>query len=145
MLASMAAARAAAEAHGVTLAFEPEHDNVVRDARGRRAGCSTSCARRTLRIVLDAANLLVPERARPPGARSCARRSSCSAPTSCSPTPRTSAATARSSPPAAATLDYALYVELLEAAGYTGPLVLHGLAEAEVPDAVAFLRARLAE
>ena len=33
----IAAALAVAEAHGVTLAFEPEHNNVVRDApAGRR-------------------------------------------------------------------------------------------------------------
>jgi sugar phosphate isomerase/epimerase len=40
-------------------------------------------------------------------------------------------------------LDYDLYVRLLRDAGYDGPLVLHGLAEEEVPQAAAFLRARL--
>ena len=41
------------------------------------------------------------------------------------------------------TLDYGRYVELLRSARYTGPLILHGLAEHEVPDAVAFLIDRL--
>ena len=41
------------------------------------------------------------------------------------------------------TLDYERYVALLDAAGYSGPLILHGLAEHEVPAAVAFLSARL--
>jgi sugar phosphate isomerase/epimerase len=36
-------------------------------------------------------------------------------------------------------LDYRLYVSLLEQADFTGPLILHGLSEAEVPGSVAFL------
>ena len=39
-------------------------------------------------------------------------------------------------------LDYGLYVRLLRDAGYDGPLVLHGLAEEQVPAAAAFLRER---
>ena len=41
------------------------------------------------------------------------------------------------------TLDYERYIELLESARYTGPLILHGLAEHEVPAAVAFISTRL--
>ena len=40
-------------------------------------------------------------------------------------------------------LDYGLYVELLRDAGFTGPLVLHGLAEDEVPASARFVRAHL--
>jgi sugar phosphate isomerase/epimerase len=40
-------------------------------------------------------------------------------------------------------LDYARYVALLRAAGYDGPLVLHGLAPDEVPASVAFLERQL--
>jgi sugar phosphate isomerase/epimerase len=39
-------------------------------------------------------------------------------------------------------LDYATYLGLLRAAGFAGPLILHGLTEAEVPGSVAFLRDR---
>ncbi|MEA2321736.1 MAG: hypothetical protein QOD81_1586, partial [Solirubrobacteraceae bacterium] len=40
-------------------------------------------------------------------------------------------------------LDYRLYVDLLDEAGFRGALVLHGLAEDEVADSVAFVRAVL--
>ncbi len=41
-------------------------------------------------------------------------------------------------------LDYDLYTKLLRQSGYDGAWVLHGLSEAQVPECVAFLRARLA-
>jgi sugar phosphate isomerase/epimerase len=41
-------------------------------------------------------------------------------------------------------LDYDLYIELLRASGYDGPLVLHGLSEEQVTESVAFLRRKLA-
>jgi sugar phosphate isomerase/epimerase len=41
-------------------------------------------------------------------------------------------------------LDYDRYLFLLRTYGFKGPLLLHGLTEAQVPDCVAFLRARLA-
>lgn len=41
-------------------------------------------------------------------------------------------------------LDYDLYMRLLRAQGFTGPLLLHGLSRAQVPGCVAFLRAKLA-
>ena len=40
-------------------------------------------------------------------------------------------------------LDYALYTQLLRDAAFDGPLVLHGLSEAQVPTAAGFVRARL--
>ena len=40
-------------------------------------------------------------------------------------------------------LDYDLFISLLAAAGYSGPLVLHSLTEAQVPNCVAFLRGKL--
>jgi sugar phosphate isomerase/epimerase len=40
-------------------------------------------------------------------------------------------------------LDYDYSVALLQRAGYTGPLILHSLSEAQVDDSVAFLRAKL--
>jgi sugar phosphate isomerase/epimerase len=41
-------------------------------------------------------------------------------------------------------LDYDRYVALLHAQGFKGPLLLHGLSEAQVPSCVTFLRERLA-
>ncbi len=41
-------------------------------------------------------------------------------------------------------LDYDRYLSLLQAYGYRGPLLLHGLTEAQVPGCVAFLRDKLA-
>lgn len=41
-------------------------------------------------------------------------------------------------------LDYDLYLKLLQESGYDGAWILHGLTEAQVPGCVAFLRERLA-
>ena len=41
-------------------------------------------------------------------------------------------------------LDYPRYLALLYACGYRGPLLLHGLSEAQVPGCIAFLREKLA-
>jgi sugar phosphate isomerase/epimerase len=38
-------------------------------------------------------------------------------------------------------LDYSLYLRLLQQAGYTGPLILHSLAEEEVAGSLAFINA----
>ena len=40
-------------------------------------------------------------------------------------------------------LDYGRYLSLLHACGFDGPLLLHGLSEAQVPECVAFLREKL--
>jgi sugar phosphate isomerase/epimerase len=138
MLASVEAALAVAEAHDVTLAFEPEHNNVVDSAvAGRRLLDELRSPR--LRVVIDAANLLTgPDLAhqgeilreafellgdelalahakdvRRDGAIVAAGRGE---------------------------LDYGAYVELLEQTGRDVPLILHGLDEQEVPGSIAFLR-----
>jgi sugar phosphate isomerase/epimerase len=41
-------------------------------------------------------------------------------------------------------LDYDRYIALLRAYAYQGPILLHGLSEAQVPECVGFLRAKLA-
>src|SRR5579883_488179 len=45
--------------------------------------------------------------------------------------------------PGKGALNYPLYLELLKEAGFDGPLILHGLTEAEVPVSVAFVRSHL--
>ncbi|MEZ4862315.1 MAG: sugar phosphate isomerase/epimerase [Caldilineaceae bacterium] len=42
-------------------------------------------------------------------------------------------------------LDYGLYLRLLHASGYDGPLVLHGLSEAQTPGCIRFLQDQLAQ
>ena len=51
---------AIAEEHGLTLAVEPEHSNVVATA-DQASACSTRSAPLRLKIIYDAANLLDPE------------------------------------------------------------------------------------
>jgi sugar phosphate isomerase/epimerase len=41
-------------------------------------------------------------------------------------------------------LDYDRYLSLLHSSGFTGPLLLHGLSEQQVPECAAFLRKKLA-
>lgn len=95
MRAGVEAAAGVAESHSVTLAFEPEHNNVVGSAAaGRRLLDEIRSPR--LKVVIDAANLFDGGDLTA-SATSCARRSTCSAATSCSPTPRTSATTGGSS------------------------------------------------
>lgn len=139
MLESVGSAVAAAEAAGVIVVVEPEPGNVVRDAEAARS-LLDRIGSPALRIVLDAANLLPPDRlpqqrrvleeafellggdlalahakdVRPDGAVVAAGCGS---------------------------VDYPAYLGLLRSAGYAGPLVLHGLAESEVAASVAFLRA----
>jgi sugar phosphate isomerase/epimerase len=141
MLASVAAAVEAAERAGVAVAVEPEPGNVVRDAPAARR-LLDEIGSPALRIVLDAANLLGPERlaeqarvigealellgpdvvlahakdVRPDGTVVAAGRGA---------------------------VDYPAYVAGLRAAGFDGPLVLHGLAEDEVDASVAHVRAAL--
>jgi len=142
MLAAVTQAVEVAEAHGVTLAIEPEHNNVVSSAAaGRRL--LDEIASPNLKVVLDAANLLHAEELdqrptldeafellgeevvlahakdlRPDGSVVAAGRGR---------------------------LDYPLYLRLLDEAGYDGALVLHGLEEDDVPASVAFLRSAMAQ
>jgi sugar phosphate isomerase/epimerase len=142
MLASVEAALTSAEEHEVTLAFEPEHNNIVYSAAaGRRLldEIRSPC----LKVIIDPANLLDGGDLDHQGdtlreafqwlgddlvlAHAKDLRSD-----------GTIAAAGRGG------LDYELYLALLGHTGSDVPLILHGLAEDEVPDSVAFLRSTLA-
>jgi len=137
-LEQIAAALAVAERHDVVLAFEPEHNNVVADAAaGRRL--LDELRSEHLRVVLDAANLIRPgELARQHeilreafavlGDRIVLAHAKDIRDDG------TIVAAGRGG------LDYGLYVELLRDAGFTGPLVLHGLSEDEVAESLQFVR-----
>jgi sugar phosphate isomerase/epimerase len=144
LLASMLQAVAVAEDVGVTLALEPEVANVVDSARkGRRLLDEIGSPR--LRVVMDAANLF-----------------------HAGQLPRMHAVLdeafdllgrdiviahakdlshdgeAGHEAAGQGVLDYDYYLTRLRAAGFDGPLILHGLAEAQVAASVAFLRGKLA-
>jgi len=139
MRASIEAAVRVAEAHDVTLAFEPEHHNVVDcAAAGRRLLDELGSPH--LRVVIDPANLFTgPDLDRQGDTLREAfellgddvvlahakdvRRDG------------TVVAAGRGE------LDHGLYVGLLASTGRDAPLILHGLTEDAVPASVAFLRA----
>ena len=147
LLATMQEALETAEEHGVTLAFEPEINNVVHSAeKGRHLLDEMRSPR--LKVVMDAANLF--------DAEDPARRLSRSEQILDEAFELLGdviviahAKDVRASGEVVAAgkgdLDYGLYLKHLSEAGYGGPLVMHGLAEEEVEVSLAFLRGKLAE
>jgi sugar phosphate isomerase/epimerase len=150
MLASVEAALTAAEAHEVTLAFEPEHNNVVHSAAaGRRLLDEVRSPR--LGVIIDPANLLDGDGDGDGDGNGLDGQGDTLreafellgddlvlAHAKDLRADGTIAAAGRGG------LDYGLYLALLGHAGRDVPLILHGLAEDEVTDSVAFLRATLA-
>jgi sugar phosphate isomerase/epimerase len=146
MLATMQAALETAEESGVTLAFEPEINNVVDSAeKGRRLLDEMRSPR--LKVIMDAANLF--------DADDPARRLSRSEEILHeafellgSDVVIAHAKDVRSSGEFVAAgkgdLDYDLYLEHLVEADFDGPLILHGLGEEEVQGCLPFLQTRLA-
>ena len=126
-----------AEDHDVLLAFEPEHGNVVRDARaGRRL--LDELRSEHLRVVLDAANLI--------GAGGLPRQHEILGEAFAllgDDLVLAHAKDVRDDGTIVAAghgeLDYGLYVDLLRAAGYAGPLIVHGLAERDVSAVARFV------
>ena len=147
MLDTMQAAIDITEDHDVTLAFEPEINNVVDSAQqGRRLLDEMRSPR--LKVVMDAANLF--------DAQDPARQLSRSNEVLYEAFELLGAdiviahaKDVRASGEVVAVgrgdLDYDLYLEHLSDAGYRGPLILHGLGEDEVESSVASLRERLAD
>ena len=141
LLSSMEAALRIAEEEQITLAFEPERANVVSTAAKGHALLATMQSSR-LKVVFDPANLIVPgdeyqmsqvlgeafdllgeyiiiAHAKDRGADDTFRAAG------------------------EGILDYDQYMRLLRAAGFNGPLILHGLTEEQVDAALQFLRDKL--
>ena len=138
---SIAGALAAAEAHDVVLAIEPERNNVVHNAAAARR-LLDELATPHLKAIVDPANLVDPH------ALSRQRQTiSAAVELLGEHLVLAHAKDVRSDGELVAAgrgqLDYDTYLDALREAGYEGPLVLHGLGEHEVPASVAFLRARL--
>jgi sugar phosphate isomerase/epimerase len=143
LLASMREAVRTAEAAGVTLAFEPEVSNVIDTAwKARRLLDEIGSPR--LKVVMDGANLfhagelprmreILDEAFGLLGrdivlahAKDLSRDGE-----------------AGHEAAGEGLLDHDRYLSLLGAAGYAGPLILHGLREEQVDGCVAFLRGKL--
>ena len=143
MIACVGEAVDIARHSGVTLAFEPEVTNVVDSASGP-AGCSTRSAAPQLKVTMDAANLfhageLPHGRGAGPGL--------CRGGTRHHPGPCQGSQSGRRAGHEAAghgRLDYDRYLRFAADYGFSGPLLLHGLAESQVAGCVAFLREKLA-
>jgi sugar phosphate isomerase/epimerase len=141
MLFAMQDMLEATEDTSVLLGIEPELSNVVNTASKARLLLDTMQSPR-LRIVMDGSNLLRYEEVRQMGAVFQQAFDLLGA--------SIQLVHAKDLLPdgghgAAGTgsLDYDLYISLLQKVGYCGPLILHTLTEDQVPDSVRFLRSKL--
>lgn len=146
MLATMRAAVEIAEDHSVTLAFEPEINNVVDSAeKGRRLLDEMRSPR--LKVVMDAANLFDagdPSRQLSRSEKVLHEAFDLLGEDVVIAHAKDVRASGEVVAAGRGDLDYGLYLEHLFDAGYRGPLILHGLGEDEVESSAAFLREKLA-
>jgi sugar phosphate isomerase/epimerase len=135
----LAAILPVAEAHGVTMAVEPEPANVIdRAAKGRRL--LDELRSPNLKVVMDAANLFHPgELDRLPEALR--EAFDLLGGDICLAHAKDLNAEGKVVAAGKGVLDYPLYLSLLQQSGYAGPLILHSLSEEEVPGSWAFLNA----
>jgi len=139
LLHAIEAALRIAEDERVTLAFEPEHANVINSARRGRALLDAMQSPR-LKVVVDGANLIEPgddqkrvldeafdllgeEIVIAHGKDRAVDGGFCAA--------------------GQGILDYAHYLDLLQHISFSGPFILHGLAESQVGTSLQFLHSRL--
>jgi sugar phosphate isomerase/epimerase len=137
---SLTALAAAAAGHGVTLAVEPEHANILATAALARRMLD-EIGSPALGIVFDAANLIEPDFATPESMRSVIT----GAVTRLGPDivlahAKELTADRRPVPAGAGMLPWDLIIDTLDGAGFGGTLVIHGLNEADVPLGVRTLR-----
>jgi len=132
-----------AEKHHVTLGIEPEPANVIATAQQARQildELKSPC----LKIVFDAANLLTSHALAEQGRVLSEAAHLLGADMVLAHAKDLSLVVPKLAVAAGTGgLDYDLYLSLLERAGFNGAVVLHSLAEAEVPASVAFLRSQL--
>ncbi|MBA3485542.1 MAG: sugar phosphate isomerase/epimerase [Pirellulales bacterium] len=144
LVTSMHRIAAMGEKHRVTMAIEPERNNVVDSAQKARLLLDEIDSPR-LKIVLDGANLIdSSDRARMrdalhEGVELLAPDIVLAHAKDCPPHDGVQVQTA-----GRGRLDYEIYLHELMHGGFTGPLVLHGLEEREALTCSRFLRAKLA-
>lgn len=141
---SLAALSAIAAEHGVVLAVEPEHANVVATAAlARRMIDEISSP--VLRVVFDAANLIDPDLATPASVRSVITQAvGLLGPDIVLGHAKELAPGRRPVPAGAGMLPWDVIIEALHGADFDGTVVIHGLAEPDVGTAVRTLRDVLA-
>lgn len=132
-----------AERHNVTLAFEPEVSNVVDTAaKGRRLLNEIQSPR--MRVVIDGANLFhAGELPRMREILDEAFDLLGDAIVLAHAKDLSHDGDAGHEAAGTGLLDYDRYIALLDRIGYKGPLILHNLTEAQVPEAVTFLQSKL--
>jgi len=140
LLHTMEEALTLTEETGVTLAFEPEVSNTVDSARKARLLLDTLPSSR-LKVVMDGANIF--HAGELPQMRTILTEAvDLLGPDIVLAHAKDLDHDGDAGHLAAGTglLDYPLYLSLLQRAGFTGSLILHGLTEAQAGDSVAFLR-----
>lgn len=141
LLSSMESALRIAEEEQVTLAFEPEQANVVNSAAKGHALLAAMQSPR-LKVIIDPANLIVAKN------RHAMRQVLDEAFDLLGEHIVIAHAKDRGPDDAfraagEGILDYDYYVHLLRAIAFEGPLILHGLSEAQVEGALRFVRSKL--
>jgi sugar phosphate isomerase/epimerase len=145
MVATIRAAVDVATPHGVTLAFEPEVNNVVDSAKKARK-LLDEIDSPLLKVTMDGSNLF--------HAGEFARMDEILDESFALVGKDIVMAHAKDvshdgdaghEPAGHGKLHYSHYVALLHKSGMKGPLLLHGLSEAQVPECVAFLRGKIAQ
>ena len=142
LLASLTAALVIAEEHDVLLAFEPEPANVVANAAlGREL--LQELAHPRLKVVLDPANILAGDRERPP-AEVLDEAFALLGDQIVVAHAKDIDAAGRFCAAGRGIVPWEHCLGLFRAVGFTGPLVLHSVAESDANRAIAFLHVRLA-
>jgi sugar phosphate isomerase/epimerase len=141
MAKEMEKALGIAERHGVDLGIEPEQANIVTSA-GDAMRLIAEMGSRRLRIVLDPANLF--ERANAEEARAIVTEA---IETTTGHVAMAHAkdrlADGRFATAGQGVVDFADFIARLEASGFDGPLVTHGLSAEEAPGVASFLKGLL--
>jgi sugar phosphate isomerase/epimerase len=145
LTASLSAALEMTEASGVTFGIEPETANVIDSARSARKLLDEMKSPR-LKIVLDAANLFLPGDG--PRMKSVIEEAidllGDDMIAAHAKDFRDNGSVVEHVAAGEGELDYDFYVAQLRNAGFSGPLILHGLDEFQVTDSRRFVQAALA-
>ena len=142
LIASLRDALSLAERHDLTLAVEPEPANVVRDAETARRLMDELRSDR-LKIILDPANIVAGALDRPPAA-SLADAFALLGGDIVVAHAKDVDATGHFCPAGTGIVPWDVYLTLIRESGFTGPLILHTLTEADVPGCVATLQNAIA-
>jgi sugar phosphate isomerase/epimerase len=143
LVASLETALTIADEYDVTLAFEPEVNNVISSPlRARRIIDEMGSPR--LKVVIDGANIFAKGEL-PHMTRVLTEAFALLGPDIVLAHAKDLDHDGDAGHLAAGTglLDWDLYLRLLHASGYNGAIILHGLTEAQAPNCVAFLRTKV--